>query len=47
MSIKGYILGVTDCSYAGFPHRFENGMSMFYFLSNGEFLIYDGGQGNA
>ena len=45
MSIKGYVLGVTDCSYAGFPHRFENGMSMFYLLSNGEFLIYDGGQG--
>ena len=45
MSINGYILGVTDCSYAGFPHRFENGMSMFYLLSNGEFLIYDGGQG--
>ena len=45
MSIKGYVLGVTDCSYAGFSHRFENGMSMFYLLSNGEFLIYDGGQG--
>ena len=45
MSIKGYVLGVTDCSYAGFPHRFENEMSMFYLLSNGEFLIYDGGQG--
>ena len=45
MSTKGYVLGVTDCSYAGFPHRFENGMSMFYLLSNGEFLIYDGGQG--
>lgn len=45
MSTNGYILGVTDCSYAGFPHRFENGMSMFYLLSNGEFLIYDGGQG--
>ena len=45
MSVKGYVLGVTDCSYAGFPHRFENGMSMFYLLSDGEFLIYDGGQG--
>lgn len=44
MSIKGYLLGVTDCSFAGFPHRFENGMSMFYLLSNGEFIVYDGGQ---
>lgn len=42
---QGYIVAVTDCRYNANPHSFENGMSFFYLLSDGTFLVYDGGQG--
>lgn len=42
---QGYIVAVTDSSYNQPDHSFENGMSIFYLLSDGTFLIYDGGQG--
>lgn len=43
---QGFLVGVSDCSHAdGQKHRFENGMSIFYLLGDGTFLLYDGGQG--
>lgn len=46
---KGYILSVSDDS-KNRPEPgnkgFENGMSVFFTLSDGTFLVFDGGQGN-
>ena len=46
---KGYILSVTDDSnnlQEPGNKGFENGMSVFFTLSDGTFLIFDGGQGS-
>lgn len=43
---QGFLVGVSDSLHAeGQTHRFENGMSVFYLLCDGTFLVYDGGQG--
>lgn len=46
---KGYVLSVSDDSKNRPEHGnkgFENGMSIFFSLSDGSFLVVDGGQGN-
>ena len=51
LPVKGYILSVSDSSHCGndctAPKEFENGMSLFFSLADGSFLIVDGGQGNS
>ncbi len=50
LPVKGYILSVSDSSRCGTdsaaPKEFENGMSLFFSLADGSFLVIDGGQGN-
>lgn len=43
---QGYLMGVSSSSNCGYCKcGFDNGMSMLFLLSDGTFLVYDGGQG--
>jgi len=43
---QGYLMGVSSSSNCGYCRcGFDNGMSMLFLLSDGTFLVYDGGQG--
>lgn len=44
---QGYVLAVSTSTHSNSNYDLPNGMSMFYLLSDGTFLVFDGGQGIA